>query len=405
MTGLPVAARASGRTSVAVRATYAAFVASGFAFATWASRIPQVRDRLHLSPAGLGLVLLAIAMGSLVALPLSGIIVHRFDSRRTVAATAVVLAVGLGVVAVGYLGGVVPVMVGLFLFGFANGAWDVAMNVQGATVERHLGRAIMPRFHAGYSAGTVAGALVGAAMVAGHVSVTVHLLVVAVTIAALVPFAVRGFVPDVDKSLTATDSASPARTAGRVMARWSEPRTLIIGLVVLAFAFSEGSGNDWIGVCLIDSYHAPAAIGTLGFAAFLTAMTTGRWFGTGLLDRYGRVAVLRGLAAVAVLGLVLFVFSPYTPLAFVGAVLWGLGASLGFPVGMSAAADDPAAAAGRVSVVASVGYCAFLGGPPLIGFLGDHITVLRALLVVAILLALASVVMNALRPLRLPDTH
>ncbi len=405
MTGPSVAAPVSDRTSAAVRATYAAFAASGFAFATWASRIPQVRDRLHLSPAGLGLVLLAIAMGSLVALPLSGIIVHRFDSRRTVAAMAVVLAVGLGVVAIGYLGGVVPVMVGLFLLGFANGAWDVAMNVQGATVERHLGRAIMPRFHAGYSAGTVAGALVGAAMVAGHVSVTVHLLVVAVTIAALVPFAVRGFVPDVDQSLAATDSARPAGTAGRVMARWSEPRTLVIGLVVLAFAFSEGSGNDWIGVCLIDSYHAPAAIGTLGFAAFLTAMTTGRWFGTGPLDRYGRVAVLRGLAAVAVLGLVLFVFSPYTPLAFVGAVLWGLGASLGFPVGMSAAADDPAAAAGRVSVVASVGYCAFLGGPPLIGFLGDHITVLRALLVVAILLALASVVTNALRPLRVPDTH
>ena len=189
------------------------------------------------------------------------------------------------------------------------------------------------------------------------------------------------------------------------MARWREPRTLIIGLIVLAFAFSEGSGNDWISVSLIDGYHAPAVIGTLGFAVFLTAMTTGRWFGTGLLDRYGRVTVLRGLAALAVVGLVLFVFSPYTPLAFLGALLWGLGASLGFPVGMSAAADDPAAAAGRVSVVASVGYCAFLGGPPLIGFLGDHITVLRALLVVAVLLALASVVTNALRPLPGLDTR
>ena len=405
MTGPPVATLASDRTSAAIRATYAAFVASGFAFATWASRIPQVRDRLHLTPADLGLVLLSIAVGSLVALPLSGIIVHRFDSRRTVAAMAALLAVGLVVVAIGYLGGVAPVLVGLFLFGFANGAWDVAMNVQGATVERHLGRAIMPRFHAGYSAGTVAGALVGALMVAGHVSVTVHLLVVAVVIAALVPFAVRGFVADVEESHTTSDSTTAVGSAGRAMARWLEPRTLIIGLVVLAFAFSEGSGNDWISVSLIDSYHAPAAIGTLGFAAFLTAMTTGRWFGTGLLDRYGRVAVLRGLAVVAVVGLVLFVFSPSTPLAFLGAMLWGLGASLGFPVGMSAAADEPAAAAGRVSVVASVGYCAFLGGPPLIGFLGDHITVLRALLVVAVLLALASIVTNSLRPLPVTGSH
>jgi MFS family permease len=95
----------------------------------------------------------------------------------------------------------------------------------------------------------------------------------------------------------------------------------------------------------------------------------------------------------------LFVFSPTTPLAFAAVILWGLGASLGFPVGMSAAADEPAAAAGRVSVVASIGYCAFLGGPPLIGYLGQHITVLRALIAVAVVLGLASLVTGSLRPL------
>ncbi len=175
------------RVTAAARATYAAFIGAGFVFASWASRIPQVRDRLQLSPADLGLVLLAIAGGSLVALPLAGTIVHRLNSRRTVAGMSVLLAAGLATVAIGYLTGVVPVLIGLFVLGFGNGAWDVAMNVQGATVERHLGRAIMPRFHAGFSAGTVGGALSGALMVALGVPVTAHLLVVAVIVAVLVP--------------------------------------------------------------------------------------------------------------------------------------------------------------------------------------------------------------------------
>ena len=108
---------------------------------------------------------------------------------------------------------------------------------------------------------------------------------------------------------------------------------------------------------------------------------------------------MRTQGALAVAGILLFVFGPVPALAFVAVVLWGVGASLGFPVGMSAAADEPAAAAGRVSVVASIGYCAFLGGPPLIGYLGQHVTVHHALLVVAVVLALATLLTGNLRPL------
>src|SRR5262249_20116411 len=152
------------------------------------------------------------------------------------------VGVGLEVAALGYLSGVATLVVGLAMFGFGNGAWDVAMNVQGALVERHLGRSIMSRFHAGWSVGTVFGALVGAAMVAWQVPVTAHLSVVAVAVAVAVPLSVRRFLPDHE------DTAEPVERAGpsRAWAAWTEPRTLLIGAIVLAFAFAEGSANDWI---------------------------------------------------------------------------------------------------------------------------------------------------------------
>ncbi len=379
----------------ATTATYAAFTGSGFAFASWASRIPQVRDGLGLRPSELGFVLLAIAGGSLLALPVSGTVIHRYGSRRTVRGTARLFGVALAVVALGYLVGLSPVVVGLFLLGLANGAWDVAMNVQGAVVERRLGRSVMSRFHAGYSLGTVAGALLGVAMVALGVPVTAHLAAVAVAVGVVVPLTARQFLPDEQEAEPGDEPAAPRRSA---LVAWCEPRTLAIGLFVLAFAFAEGAGNDWISVAVIDGYHLSAALGTLALATFLSAMTIGRWFGPALLDRYGRVPVVRGLALLGAAGLLLFVFAPVTPLAYAGALLWGVGVSLGFPVGMSAGADEPALAAGRVSVIASIGYCAFLAGPPLIGVLGDHVSVLRALVAVAVLLGLALLVAGSVRP-------
>ncbi|NUO55623.1 MAG: MFS transporter [Hamadaea sp.] len=383
-------------TRAATTATYAAFIGSGFAFASWAARIPQVRDQLDLEPATLGLVLLAIAAGSLLALPLSGPVVTRFGSAKTVAAMASLLAVALTVVALGALAGVFPVVIGLAMLGFANGAWDVAMNVQGTVVERRLGRSIMSRFHAGFSLGTVAGALLGTLMIALKVPVTAHLLGVAAVIAVSIPWYAQRFLDD-----RAETPAEPGDGAVRTspLTAWREPRTLLVGLFTLAFAFAEGTGNDWISVAAIDGHHVSPALGTLAFAAFLTAMTIGRWFGPGLLDRFGRVPVVRVLCVIGVGGVLLFVFGPSPAYAFAGTLLWGVGVALGFPVGMSAGGDDPQRAAARVSVIASIGYCAFLAGPPLIGFLGEHLTVLRALTVVAVMLGLAALVADSVRPL------
>ena len=381
----------------ATRAVYIAFAGGGFAYASWASRIPQVRAELRVTPGTLGLILLCGAIGSGTATPLSGLVVGRIGEARAVVVMSLTSAAGLATIAVGY-SRVDAVATGLFFFGFGTGAWDVAMNVQGAAVERGLGHAIMPKFHAGWSLGTVAGAGAGAAMVALGVPVTAHLLAVAVAVAIAVPACTRGFLP--------LGPARPGRSGdpGRVPMRgqlraWTERRTLLIGLFVLCMAFSEGTGNDWLSLSVIDGYHIAAFVADLVFAAFLAAMTAGRWFGPRLIDRYGRVVTLRASAATALAVLLLVDFGVVLPVAAAGAVLMWLGTALGFPVGMSAAADDPRYAAARVSTTASLGYLAFLAGPPAIGFLADHVGVLHALSAAGVLIALAFFLCPATAPI------
>ena len=382
----------------AQRAVYVAFIGSGFGFASWASRITQIRDALEATPSELGLVLLAMALGAIVAMPLAGMVVNRFGPARTVATLASLLSLGLIVLALGYEVGMAPAAIGLFLIGYGTGTWDVAMNVEGAAVEQATGRTIMPRFHAGFSIGTVVGALGGAGCVALDIPVTAHLLVVATVNLAVVPIsALRGFLPRTAEPEETGNARAEQRP--HPLTAWKEPRTLLIGVFVLCMAFTEGTANDWLAVAVIDGYATPPVTGPLTFAVFLAAMTLGRWFGPALIDRRGRVLMVRASALLALVGLLMVVFGQVLPVAIAGATLWGAGTALGFPVGMSAAADEPQMAAARVSVVASIAYTAFLAGPPVIGFLGDEVGVLRALTVAAGLLSVALMLSGATRPL------
>lgn len=375
---------------------FVVFVASGFLFATWVSRIPAVRDSLHVDPQHLGFVLLSISVGSVLALPTAGAIVGRLGARRTLLVAPVVSAVGLGVAGLSSAGPIPFLVVGLGIMGLGYGIWDVAMNVVGAVVERAMGRALMPRLHAGYSVGTVLGAILGAGLDAAGVAPRFHLVAVAVLIAAGTPLLASTLPAD------APDTAAPA-VRGRTREAWREPRTLMIGAFMLCLAFAEGTGNDWLSVATVDGYHRGTAVGSAVFGVFVAAMTVGRLSGTVLLDRFGRVRVLRGTCLVAVLGVVLVVVGHSFAFAVAGAVCWGIGASLGFPVGVSAAADDPAREAARVGVVASIAYTAFLAGPPLVGLLGQHVGVKHGLLVVAVVVLVGFALAANTRPLAFDD--
>ena len=353
------------------------FFLNGLVFSSWVSRIPEVRSSFELSNGGLGLVLLAIALGSVLALPTSGALINRWGTVVIVRFGATAATIGMLTAALG-LGHVLPVTVlGLFVYGLGIGVWDVAMNVEGAEVERGLRRTIMPRFHAGFSAGTVVGALLGALLIELSVPGVVHLVAIVLLAVALVFRTSPSFLPVAEAH---DEHPTSAARAGL------EPRTLLIGVMVLALAMTEGTANDWLAVALVDGHDVSHAVGVAGFAVFVLAMTAGRFVGTGLIDRFGRVAVLWGTMVLAGAGVLLIVFADDPVVVVTGIVLWGVGASLGFPVGMSAAADDPVRAASRVSVVSTIGYAAFLAGPPFLGFVGDQVGTLKALLVVAGLL-------------------
>ncbi|MFC7596447.1 MFS transporter [Terrabacter sp. GCM10028922] len=397
---MPAAASAppAAVVSTARTAVFTAFAINGAAFAAFASRVPDLKHELALTAGELGVTLLAASVGSVLGLPISGWIVHHLGAARTLLGAALVQSVGLVAVGVGVTGlhNRPVVMAGLFLVGMGVGVFDVGMNLEGASVERFLGRAIMPRFHAAFSGGTVISALIGAGLSAMHVSIAVHLVGVVVMLLAVTPWFFKAFLP---RAVELDEDGSEVKQKAGIASAWREPRTLLIGVVVLAAAFTEGTANDWVAVALSDGYGLERWVGVVGFAVFLTAMTAGRLLGTRLLDERGRIPVLRILFVSAVVGCLLVVFGGPV-LAFVGAAVWGVGASLGFPVGMSAAADDPARAPARMSVVSTIGYTAFLAGPPLLGFLGDHVGVLRSLLVVG---AMAVIALLALPSVREPQ--
>jgi MFS family permease len=368
----------------------AAFALNGFCFATMVSRLPDIRSDLDLDNGALGLLLLAISIGSVIALPLSGRLIDRFSASAVTRFGAVLVAVGLTVSMLGVVTDLIALAaVGLFIDGVGIATWDVSMNVEAAEVERQLGRTIMPRFHAGWSFGAFAGAAIGIPMAALHAPLMLHVPVFAVLAAAAAWRAAATYLP--------AQEEHPDKPAAGSWSPWLEPRTLAIGVMVMAFALSEGAANDWLSLALIDGYDVRHWVGVAGFTVFVCSMVAGRLVGPVVLDRYGRSPVLWGSAAAAFVGILMIVYGGNVVLVGLGIVVWGLGASLGFPVGMSAAADDPLRAARRVSTVSTIGYTAFLAGPPLLGLLADHIGTLETLLVIAGLMVPAAVTVFAAR--------
>ncbi len=384
-------------------AVFAIFGLCGFVFANWVSQIPGVRDVLQASTEEIGLLVLGVAVGAALGLAASSHVIARIGAITTITWGYSLASIGL--VGVGVVTPTAPsfaaIFVCLVVLGAGSSITDVAMNVSGSANEQAIGRNLMPLFHAAFSFGTVLGAGFGALVQYIGVPLGVHLCGVGIlAIAAnlvLVRYLREPTPPQPTGSEAAGSEGGELSDWRSRLAIWGEPRVMLIGLIVLGMTFAEGSANDWLSLAMVDGHGVDNATGAVIFGVFVTAMTVGRLAGGFLLDRFGRVRVLQVSAVSASIGLAMVIFMPTPALAIVGVVLWGLGAALGFPVGMSAAGDDPRNAAARVSAVATIGYGAFLIGPPLIGLLGEQIGLLRALSVVLVLVAVAGACSPAAR--------
>lgn len=354
-------------------AVYTAFATNGFIFASWVSRLPAVRTRLSASEPELGIALLAIAVGAVVAMPLTSRMCDRFGHRRVLTASIIGCAVSFFVATT--VADIAALPAVLLAVGLTYGTWDVAMNAAAHDIERTTGRPLMPRFHGVFSVGGLIGAGLGALAAAAGMPVWAHLAVAATVVIAVGGAATRllpahlGFAPPPE---------APARRVVSV-------RLVVLGLLTAAATLGEGAAADWSAIFLHDERDASEALAALGYAGFAAAMAAGRFAGTWLLGRCGRVIAMRGSGLLAAASVLVLVAVDSIGTGLVAMVGWGLGVALVFPATMSAGAENAERPAHGIATVATVGYGGFLLGPPLIGFLGGRAGLSTALLLVSLL--------------------
>jgi MFS family permease len=352
-----------------------AFAIGGFALSSWATRLPSIRDSLMLDNAELGLVLLAPTVGSAVGLVGAPLLLRALGGRRALLTTACAISVGMVVAGLGVgAGSVVIFLIGLGLAGFGVGATDILINIDGAIVERLAHRSLLPLLHAAWPAGAVIGAGVGAICAAAGVSPEVQLVAQAFVVFCVGVVVVRA-VPVGSRGLRRR--LSPSARRGKGYLRVLDVRLLAIGFVMFAAEFGEGAANSWLSVVVRDAFEQTEtfAAGIVGIYAAVQVVI--RVAGGPLVDRFGRAAMIRVTTATGAAGVLLLVLDLGVVIGVIGIALWSIGVSMGFPLGMSAAAEGPHGAT-RVSTVASLGYVANLISPPLIGFLATEFSILPA---------------------------
>ena len=367
-------------------ATLAVFFVNGLLLANWVARIPAIQIRLGMNEGVLGLTLMGLSAGVIVALSMAGGIVGRFGSRN------VTLVAGIGLCIVlpflGLMTTPLALFVALFVFGVFLSTMDVAMNAQAVAVEQHAAKPLMSSFHAAFSIGGLAGALFGAALAAQAVDTVTHFVIASVLSLAVLLFSSRYLL----------DVSGEKQEGGRLI---SLPPRILWGLGAVAFcvAIGEGAMTDWSGVYLAQEIGTTAAFAALGFAAFSLTMTIGRLTGDWLTTRFNPVKIVRFGGLLAAVGLMAAVFTSNEYIVLLGFAAVGAGMANGIPLAFSAAGRFPGISAGAgIAGVATIGYAGFLAGPPVIGLIAEATSLRISLFLVALLLGTLVFTAQAIRP-------
>lgn len=366
--------------------------------------MPAIRSDLGVGTGTIGVLVACSTVGSIVGLTLARWALHRLGGRGAVLSALLVIAGSLVLMGVGVSSASVAlVAVGFTIVGLGLGSLDVSINVEGAAAERAARRTLLPLMHAGWSAGAAIGAAIGAACAAGGIGPGTQFLLLAALVAVVGLVIARDIPVEAPHEDEPEERLSWPSRIRRWMHGWSDRRLLLIGLVLLGVEFGEGSANNWLSLSVKQNHGQPAAIAALFLTLFAVSEASSRVAAGPLVDRLGRVRMLRYTTALGICGVALFVLAHAIWIVAIGVVLWAVGVSMGFPLGMSAAAEgeDPAT---QVSVAASIGYQASLIGPPVIGFLAQSVGLLSALWLLAILFVAAFVAAGSLRP-RLASGH
>jgi MFS family permease len=379
-------------------AIIAAFALGGVTVASWGPRMPAIRAELGVSTGTIGVLLACSTVGSIFGLMAARFTLHRLGGRGAVLSALLVTAAALGLMGVGVSSRSVGlVAAGFTIVGLGVGTLDVSINVEGAAAERAAGRTLLPLMHAGWSAGAAIGAAIGAVCAASGIRPGTQFLLLAALVVVVGLVMSRDIPAEAPEESSPPDAVSWKVKLRRWLSGWSDRRLLLIGLVLLGVEFGEGSANNWLSLAVKQDHGQSAAIAALFMTLFAVSEAATRTVAGPLVDRFGRVRMLRYTTALGVVGVALFVLAHVIWLVGIGVVLWAIGVSMGFPLGMSAAAEgeDPAT---QVSVAASIGYQASLIGPPVIGFLAESAGLLSSLWVLALLFLAAFMAAGSLRP-------